>query len=319
MFEIIRYSGERKAEWDEFIDRSKNGTFLLKRGYMDYHSDRFDDFSLMFFLKNRLYAVFPSNVNGEILYSHQGLTYGGMITDGNARTAEICTLFDDMNRFLTANGIKKVVYKAVPWIYFTQPAEEDLYALTNVCRAKLIYREISSAIILDNKRPFSELRRRCCRKAGKAGITVEDSLDFGTFWKILDNNLENKYGVSPVHTCEELEMLAGRFPDNIRLYMSYLGDVALGGVVVYLNKETVHIQYISATTEGKKLGALDILFDELINNVFSDLKYFDFGKSTEQNGTYLNGQLIFQKEGFGARGVCYDTYEWETEKLRIKN
>lgn len=96
--------------------------------------------------------------------------------------------------------------------------------------------------------------------------------------------------------------------------MSYLGDVALGGVVVYLNRETVHIQYISATAEGKKLGALDILFEELINNVFSDLKFFDFGKSTEQNGTYLNGQLIFQKEGFGARGVCYDTYEWETGK-----
>jgi len=311
MFEIIRYTEGRKAEWDDFIDRSKNGTFLLKRDYMDYHSDRFSDFSLMFFLKNKLYAVMPANINGTTLYSHQGLTYGGLLTGGNARAAETCALFAYMGTYLKTNGIKNVIYKAIPWIYSTQPAEEDLYALVNVCHASLAHRDISSTIILDNRRPFSELRKRCSKRAMKAGITVKGSNDFATFWKILDNNLENKYGVRPVHTCGELELLAGRFPGNISLHMSYLGNEALGGVIAYLNKGTVHIQYISATPEGKRLGALDVLFYELINNVFSNCRYFDFGKSTEKNGTYLNEQLIFQKEGFGARGVCYDTYEWE--------
>ena len=127
----------------------------------------------------------------------------------------------------------------------------------------------------------------------------------------LDNNLENKYGVAPVHTCGELELLAGRFPENIKLYMAYLGEEALGGTVTYINKQTVHTQYISASPKGKSLGALDLLFSELINNVFTDYTYFDFGKSTEREGTYLNENLIFQKEGFGGRGVCYDTYEWE--------
>lgn len=311
MFEIIRYSEERKDEWDGFIDRSKNGTFLLKRGYMDYHSDRFSDFSLMFYLKGRLYAVLPANIKDVTLYSHQGLTYGGLVTDGGARAAEVCTLFAETGGYLKANGINRVEYKAIPWIYHDLPAEEDLYALTNVCHASLIHRDISSTIFLNNKRPFSELRRRCRKRAAKAGVTVKRSDDFATFWQILDNNLENKYGVKPVHTCKELELLAGHFPGNISLYMSYLGETALGGVVTYRNKETVHVQYISASDEGKRIGALDILFYELINNVFDGCRYFDFGKSTEQNGTYLNGQLIFQKEGFGARGVCYDTYEWK--------
>ena len=35
---------------------------------------------------------------------------------------------------------------------------------------------------------------------------------------------------------------------------------------------------------------------------------FDFGVSTEQRGSYLNEGLIFQKEGFGGRAICYDTY-----------
>ena len=42
----------------------------------------------------------------------------------------------------------------------------------------------------------------------------------------------------------------------------------------------------------------------------TDFKYFDFGISTEHNGRLLNEGLIYQKEGFGGRGICYDTYEY---------
>ena len=84
MFEITRYSADKKAEWNDFISRSKNGTFLFNRNYMDYHSDRFDDHSLMFYIKDRLYAVLPANVKDGTLYSHQGLTYGGLVMEDSA-------------------------------------------------------------------------------------------------------------------------------------------------------------------------------------------------------------------------------------------
>ena len=57
MFNIQRYTSDKQAEWDAFIAQSKNGTFLMQRGYMDYHSDRFVDCSLMFYLKEKLYAT----------------------------------------------------------------------------------------------------------------------------------------------------------------------------------------------------------------------------------------------------------------------
>ena len=42
---------------------SKNGTFLFLRAYMDYHSDRFHDHSLMFHNeKGKLIAVLPANI-----------------------------------------------------------------------------------------------------------------------------------------------------------------------------------------------------------------------------------------------------------------
>lgn len=310
MFEIIRYSADRKAEWDAFVESSKNGTFLFFRNYMDYHSDRFDDHSLMFRMKNKLYAVLPANVKDGTLYSHSGLTYGGLVTGSNAKAAEVCALFAEMNAYLKSCGIRKVVYKVLPWIYHSLPAEEDLYAIFRNCDARLLSRDISSTIILTERPRFSELRRRCLRKAEKNGVTVRESDDIAAFWHILDRNLENKYGVKPVHTCDELRLLMSRFPHNIRLYMAFRGDEPLGGTLLFVNRDIIHTQYISASPEGKRLGALDMLFDELINRVADGYRYFDFGKSTEQGGAYLNENLIRQKEGFGGRGVCYDTYEW---------
>ena len=84
----------------------------------------------------------------------------------------------------------------------------------------------------------------------------------------------------------------------------------MAGTLVYETAKVVHTQYISASPEGKAKGALDMLFDHLVNDVYVGSRYFDFGKSTEDGGRYLNESLIFQKEGFGGRGVCYDTYEW---------
>ena len=71
----------------------------------------------------------------------------------------------------------------------------------------------------------------------------------------------------------------------------------------------VHTQYLASSAEGKRDGALDLLLHNLITVVYADRSYFDFGVSTENGGGYLNEGLIFQKEGFGARSVVYDTYE----------
>ena len=60
MFEIKKYSPADRTAWDQFVKTSKNGTFLFERAYMDYHSDRFTDFSLLIFRKGRLYALLPA-------------------------------------------------------------------------------------------------------------------------------------------------------------------------------------------------------------------------------------------------------------------
>lgn len=310
MFKVELYNQGNKIEWDQFIDLSKNGSFLFKRDYMDYHSDRFHDFSLLIYRKDKLYAVMPANKVADVLYSHQGLTYGGVVMSSKVTTSEMLEVFPLINKFLKSNGIQKVIYKIIPYIYHNIPSQEDLYALFKICDAKIIGRNISSTIYQSNKLKFSELRTRGVKKATKNNVIISFSNDYKSFWKILDENLLHKYGKAPVHSLKEIELLASRFPNNIKLFLATKNDIPLGGTVVYIWNNIIHTQYISANNEGKEIGALDLLFDRLINEEFVNFPIFDFGQSTEEMGLILNEPLIFQKEGFGGRGVLYDVYEY---------
>ena len=309
--EIRRYRREDKELWNSFVSKARNATFLFDRNYMDYHADRFDDNSFMFYHKGKLKAVVPANVAGDTLYSHQGLTYGGLLLDKKATVEDVLECFDSLNSWLRENGISKVVYKALPWIYQQYPSQEDLYALTWKCKAQLISRDIASSIVIDNKLKFAESRKSGIRKALSLNIEVGESNDVDGFWHVLEDNLGNRYNAKPVHTASEMKLLMSRFPNNIKLYVAKMNGEIVGGTLIYVTPQVVHTQYISASVEGKKHGALDLLFDYIINKVYANFRYFDFGKSTEQGGAYLNEPLIFQKEGFGGRGVCYDGYQWE--------
>ena len=309
--EIRRYRREDKELWNSFVSKARNATFLFDRNYMDYHADRFDDNSFMFYHKGKLKAVLPANVSGDTLYSHQGLTYGGLLLDKKATVEDVLECFDSLNSWLRENGISKVVYKALPWIYQQYPSQEDLYALTWKCKAQLISRNIASTIVIDNKLKFAESRKSGIRKALSLNIEVGESNDVDGFWHVLEDNLGNRYNAKPVHTASEMKLLMSRFTNNIKLYVAKMNGEIVGGTLIYVTPQVVHTQYISASVEGKKHGALDLLFDYIINKVYANCRYFDFGKSTEQGGAYLNEPLIFQKEGFGGRGVCYDWYQWE--------
>ena len=312
MIVIQRYTPDLKDEWNQFVAESKNGTFLFDRRYMDYHSDRFHDHSLMFYVDGRLLAVLPAHVDGDTLYTHRGLTYGGLLMSSQLTIAETMMLFHELNELLRSEGLKHVCYKAIPWIYHNLAAEEDLYALYHECKARITARDYSTCIFLGAHLRWERVRRRGIQRAQQAGIRVTISDGYADFWRVLADNLGAKYGVKPVHTLDEIELLHSRFPRNIVLYQAEHEGRVVGGVVLYITPQVVHAQYSSATPEGKKLGAIDAIYDRIMHEDYKDYPYFDFGRSTENpDGSGLNATLVFQKEGFGARGLCYDIYEYD--------
>ena len=313
MFEIRRYTPEHVDEWNQFVAESKNGVFLFDRRYMDYHSDRFCDHSLMFYSDGRLLAVLPAHQSGDTLCSHNGLTYGGLVMSPRLTVVQTMHLFQEMNEYLCSQGIRHVSYKAIPWIYHRLSAEEDLYALYHECHARIVARDFATNIYLSAGLRWERVRRRGIVRARNAGVVVERSNHYEAFWQVLADNLMNKYGVKPVHSLQEIELLHGRFPQNIQLYQAVREGKVLGGVVLYISSQVVHAQYSSASPEGKKLGVIDLLYDQIFKD-YRDYPYFDFGRSTEHpDGSGLNENLVFQKEGYGGRGLCYDIYEWDVK------
>ena len=309
MHEIVKYNSEYKSKWNDFILSSRNGSFLFLRDYMDYHNDRFLDCSFLFIKNGNVAAAIAGNTDGDTYYSHQGLTYGGLITSRKIVTTEVIEIFKLFNSTLKEIGIAKVIYKPIPMIYHTIPSQEDIYVLFRL-QAKKTACYISSTLLQNNKIRFSESRRGGIKKAHKEEVNVQRSTVFDDFWKILTSNLEARHGNKPAHAVEEIKLLASRFPENIQLFVATVADEIVAGVVIYLVGNVAHVQYIAANEIGKSVGALDMLFDHLINKVFVNITVFDFGHSNEQNGIFLNEQLIFQKEGFGGRGVVYEIYEY---------
>ena len=178
MIDIRRYTEADKDAWDAFVAQSKNGTFLFFRDYMDYHADRCCDHSLMIYVDGRLYALMPANEISGVFCSHQGLTYGGLVMNQRCKAAQVRDIFVSLADYLRGQGFSRVVYKHVPWVYAKLPAEEDLFALSNVCRASLLSRDVASVVMLDRRLPFSTLRRRSVKKGLQAGLCVREQMDF---------------------------------------------------------------------------------------------------------------------------------------------
>lgn len=299
-------------EWNRFIAESRNATFLLDRRFMDYHSDRFCDCSVIIRQKGKVIAAFPANfcqTDGTV-WSHQGLTYGGLILASQCCIADAMECFDLIKEYYRKEfGAEKIVFKLIPYIYNVYPSDESLYLLFRH-NARLRARGLSTSISLQNKLKMSELRRRGTKKAMAIGITVRETDDIDGYWKILDDVLTSCHNLHPVHSPEEMKLLQSRFPDRIHTYASYSANgEMLAGTWVFDTGNVIHTQYLASSSEGKNSGALDLLISYLINDVYKDRKYMDFGISTESNGTILNEGLAHQKEGFGGRAICYDIYE----------
>lgn len=307
---IRRYKPADETLWNALATQSRQGTLLHTRGYMDYHSDRFRDCSLIATRKGDPISILPANLDAEgRLWSHQGLTYGGWLTptthfDGT----DMLHLFDAWLGWCRDEGIKEIIYKAVPGIYHWIPAEEDLYALFRF-GAKTETVNLSSVIDYRAYPDFNEQQKRNLRKAENLNPWIREQTDVREFMNLVESCLSERHGAKPVHTADELQRLTDIFPESIRIYLAGTGREAEAGVCLYLTNGVAHCQYIATSDEGRKNGTLAYLFHKLIQEFSVGMRYFDFGTSNEDSGRVLNPGLLHQKYGLGGRGIAYQTFK----------
>ena len=316
MISICRYTQNKQTEWDDFIKVSKNGTFLFLRSYMDYHSDRFQDYSLMFYNeKGKLVAVLPANIKTASLpslHSHQGLTYGGFVLSPEIHILEVGELFRLTISYLKENGFCEWSYKQIPYIYHLIPSQEEDYwlwlynATLKACNmmTAIDFKSIINSVSSSRKRTYFN-------KLNRQGYTVTIDDNIRNFWPILEENLMERFCSHPVHSLSEIELLKQRFPDNIVCCTVKNPDgKIIAGTLLFITQQVVRTQYISASHEGKHTNALDYLMLSLIRHYGQNpqYRYFEFGTSMAEDGIHLNEGLILHKEGFGGRAVACKIY-----------
>jgi hypothetical protein len=311
---VFPYREESAELWDKFLAQVPIATFLHTRRYLSYHADRFRDVSLIIENdKNQIVGLFLAAVdptNTHQVVSHPGITYGGILHKGDLAGEKMLHAFEAVHEYYREQGFEILQYKAVPYIYHQIPAADDLYALFRLGAVR--YRcDLSCAIDLANQPKPSQRRKRSFKKALKYGIEVKQGVDFiKDLWLVLQENLQRKYKVHPVHSISEILHLHSLFPNNIELVVAVLNSKVVAGVVLFINSFVIHAQYIASSEIGYEVCALDAIFDHCIGNAKDrKARYFSFGVSTENEGKYLNTNLYQFKTEFGAGGVIHEFYE----------
>jgi hypothetical protein len=309
---VKQYHESNYKQWNAFIGQAKNATFLFHRDFMEYHKERFEDYSLMVFENEKLVAILPANRAEDTVFSHQGLTYGGLVYNEQIKLSDVLAIFQSVLFFLKRNAIEKLQLKTIPFIYHTKPAQEIEYALF-LAEAQLVRRDSLSVIDLSKENPISKIRKRGIQKGINNGLIIKEVTDFEPFWnEILIPNLDLKHNAKPVHSLTEIIKLKTLFPENIRQFNVYFNDKIVAGTTIFESENVAHCQYISKFEGAENLGSLDFLYSFLIKEIFAKKPFFDFGISNEAQGKKLNEGLSYWKESFGASTVVHDFYEVKT-------
>jgi hypothetical protein len=299
--------------WDAFCEVAHQATFMHSRQFLSYHGERFRDRSVILEDGDGWVGVFPAALlpgDESCVVSHPGITYGGFLHKGALAGKQMITALSMICRYYLERGHSRLIYKAVPWFYHATPAQDDLYALFRL-GARRTRCDLSSTIDLHCRRQVSERRRRSLKKALRAGVDILEGDEYlPAFWQVVTENLNQKHQAVPVHTLEEVMLLAERFPNNVHCVVGLVGDEVIAGILLFTTPLVVHAQYIGSSTAGYKMSVLDAVFERCIEQALSDRKrWFDFGISTESQGQVLNEGLYRFKSEFGGGGTVHEFYE----------
>ena len=313
MIHTERYNPEFKSIWNRLIEESINGNFMFKRSFMDYHQDRFEDFSYLIWRGSKLVAVFVAamprkRLDNSTLIAHPGLTYGGLVYGTGLKYARLEQLYELLLDTLVKEGIEIIIIKPVPNVFYRNYSDVDKFIL-NKLGFILAKRELNSVIISSESIQLNENKKRTIQKSIKNKVYVTTSTDYKNYWDILRRTLKQQHNVEPVHTLNEINESVSSNPTHIKLYVAIKDGEVVAGVVTFSDARQgyVHAQYIAGSEVGKAIGAVDAVLLHVIEEAMAKQQRFSFGISSV-NGK-VNYGLLRHKEGFGATTEVMDTYE----------
>ncbi|MGO4905947.1 FemAB family protein [Flavobacterium sp. W20_MBD1_R3] len=309
-YSVKRYQKSDYATWNSFIGQAKNATFLFHRDFMEYHEDRFEDFSLLIFDAGKLLAVLPANKVSNAVFSHQGLTYGGLVYPHKIKGEQVADLLDCLLSFFKDCSIETFFLKQIPFIYPSKGNAEMEFFLLNR-GASLYKKEMNLVINLAMPLTISKSKLKHLKKNEALDLELIEETELDSFWKlVLEPRLLEKYNAKPVHSLQEITKLKALFPRNIKQFSVYYNGAIVAGITVFETETVVKSQYGATTKIGEELRALDFAFISLIEKYKKlGTLFFDMGIVNDTNEKGFHAGLLKQKEELGGSVFSQDFYK----------
>lgn len=323
---VTVYEKQYEVMWDEFVMKySINGTFLQTRRFLNYHpTDRFRDASCIVWNGNHEIVAVCSACRitqdgEEILYSHMGSTYGGIIirTGKWYKTHRVISILTCLEALWKEEGITQVVLKQTPSLF--SAVSQDLadycfyYLGYETCKELNLYVDFTEygQNILNELSQGKRTNVHNCEKEGLVCRKVTSKEEVYRFHVLLSKTLE-KYHKKPVHTVDELyDFVSERLKEECEIFGIYKEEKMIAGSMMFYFRQVniAHTQYLCSDSQYNKLSPMTYAYYSMLCEMRKrGFKKVSWGIVTENVGRYLNDGLVNNKEAFGSRHALNMTY-----------
>ena len=322
MLTITKYNEMLFDEWEKFISHSNNGTIFQKQAFLQYHIKRkFVDGSLIIKNKSTIVAVVPAAIKENILYSHPGSSYGGIVLSHNLDFKMIHDILKVIDEYCIAQKYKALFLINSPSIYQKKSDQSLDYLLQwNGFKQTELY--ISHAVDMSKTSDILSLltkrkRRYINNNQELNSLTFEEEAYLDEFYDILIAS-KKKYNTTPTHSLDELIKLKDMFPQQIKLLVTRNENKIIGGSLIFFTNDNVALVFYNTILEEYRESQIAMLQLYKCMEIAKkyNLHWIDFGVShtpEEENPLAPKFSLIHFKEQFNAKGVLRIAYQKEYE------
>ena len=315
---------KKEKEWDEFVLKSNEATYCHLLGWRDVikKSYKHQDLYLVAKENKRIKGIFPlfvikNPIFGKKIISLPFLNYGGPIAENEEVTN---ALVEYLKKILKEENCQFFQIRQV------NPVSQLITDLSNVSFILTLDKNLENIW-----QKIEAKTRNQIRKSYQFGPKLEKGTHYlKDFYKLYQKTMK-RVG-TPVHSLEFFRNIIEEFPQRTEILIAKFQDIPVAGMILFSFKDILSNPWSALDIRYKRTNVNNFLYWEAIKYaVERNFKYFDFGRSPKNSGTFnfkkqWNGkvkQLYYQHYPFcplsDREKYQYFAYIWSKLPLSITN
>lgn len=272
------------SSWDDYVESNKETSIYHKAGIREVICKVFKHNTYYFYahLENgKILGILPlvqikSILFGNYMVSVPYFNYGGVVAD-NELVEKL--LLDEAKKTALKIGVSHIEYRNIK--------ESDAYTDLRTDKITMILKLPDNYETLWSN--IGAKRRAQINRSRKEKINIEickgtiDLLD--DFYKVFSRNMRDLG--TPVYAKKLFQSIISGFPDMCKIIVVKFDSKPVATAFLVANRETLEIPWASCISDVNHLGTNMLLYWETLKYAIENgFKYFDFGRSTVNSGTY---------------------------------